>query len=948
VKSTGTVPIARRPATAPSGTPAGGRFPDSLRDRFDAQGVAGSGTEGTVWHVRRTDGGGDAAVKVTVAGQAMDPELLAHLRNDAYRRHAPQIVDFGSAAHHGAEVDWVAMEYLPVTLADRFAALRRDGRHCGGRETERIVSELVSLLDFWQRQIRRNPIDFKPANILVRSVGSAEEFVIADFGGVARLTASRRFSPEMQVTVPYMAPEQLAGTNDPAGPWWALGNVLYELFAGRPRYLDADGRLVSDQELQYDLVMGAEVDVSAVTDSRQRLLLQGLFTKNPAHRWTAAEVTSWLNGGSPRVVRPRVQPGGAPAHRPITFRSAPYYDPSALACAMLGYSGEAARWLTGGAAAKLRDWLRDDVKDTVFDLHYLTDVERARGAGRETAAALAVLAFGAAFEPTATPHYRDHPVDTSGLERIAAQPDAMDFIDALIAADAPAVAARYDCRHPECSGEQCSRLLALAELPDVMAEVDQNARVLGGGRRGGDGLSRQEREDAHRLAVWLTIRPEEYSRLLSRLSPLPAAVHRLFVSTQLSARVAVLAAVVADTALAARSTVRRKAPGTGGDSVQRRWSMLRRRAAGADPAEVAGRAALVSAEALQGRSERPTGPASGSVGWQARVRRWWANARPGLPARAGAALLMLLGFALLLWAGAVFRYPIDAKLNIWPQGGFGGPLRTAGKHAAQQVVGQLGAAVGAALVLALFPGRVGRGTVTLVGAGALAIGCLRLGPPLGLLNPPQSVADRVVMFEGGMGSWAGVSAIVAVVVALVLNERAAVKLLKRGSRPKPAKAAMAKRWRDGMAGRRDRLAFALWSTLVLLALLWAAVEVRLAATGQHHTPASWGTGQTGASYQAGFVILLATVSFLGTLATPPTARTLLVGWILGALFLGAWPGRIDPMEALRIPVFQDLFSALAALWGHSAFWAALLLAVPFAAYGVRAALRLTASRPRPR
>ncbi|MGF1425663.1 protein kinase domain-containing protein [Kitasatospora sp. LaBMicrA B282] len=977
VKPAGTVPLAARPA--------GGAFPDALRDRFEPQGVAGSGTEGTVWHVRRTDDAGEAAVKVTAAGQAMDAELLTHLRNDGFRRHVPRIVDFGSVAHHGTELDWVAMEYLPVTLADRFAALRRDGRRPSARETGRIVAELVSLLVFWQQEIERNPVDFKPANILVRPAGSAEELVIADFGGVAGLTASRRFSPDMQVTIPYMAPEQLAGTNHPAGPWWALGNVLYELFAGRPRYLDADGRLVSDQELQYDLVMGAEVNLSAVGDHRQRLLLQGLFTKDPAHRWTAAEVTGWLAGGSPEVVRHRPGAGGAPAHRPITFRGAPHHDPSALAAALLGHSADAATWLADGATARLRSWLRDDVKDTVFDLQYLTDVERApRGTRRETAAALAVLAFGAAFEPSATPHYRGHPIDTAGLEHIAARPGAKDFVDALVAAGAPAVAARYDCSHPECSGEWCSRLLAVADLPQVMAtvlaELDRNARALGSGRRGGDGPTPQEQEDAYRLTVRLTVGSAEYGRLVAGLSPLPAAAHRLVLSEPASARLAALAAVVADTVLAAREAVGRraqgtgrKAPGAGRESVQRRWSMLRRRALDGDPQEVAGRAVLVAAQVLRDRAARAAGSAPGSasgaasrsVGRLDRARRWAATVRPELPARAGAALLMLLGFALLLWAGAVFRYPIDAKLNVWPNGGFGGPLRTAGLRAAHQVAGQLGAAIGAALVLAAFPARVGRGTVTLAGAGAVAIGCLRLGPPLGLLDPPQAVTDRVVLFEGGMGGWAGVAAMVAVVVGLLLNGRAAGKLLRLDSRPgagttagKTAgktdrtaagkateKAARTKRWPDGNAGRRRRLGFALWSTLVLVTLLWAAVEVRLAVTGHHRTPASWGTGQTGASYQAGFVLLLATVAVLGTLATPPTSRALLVGCIPATVFLGAWPGPLGPMEALRIPVLQGPFGTFASVWGHSAFWAALLLALPVAAYGTRTALRLTTARP---
>ncbi|MFG3053458.1 hypothetical protein ACGFZP_21260 [Kitasatospora sp. NPDC048239] len=967
----------------------GGAFPAALLDRYEPYGVAGSGTEGTVWHVRRTDGGGEAAVKVAAPGQGMDAELLEHLRNDDYRRHVPQILGHGRIEHAGAGCDWVAMEYLPTTLADHIADLRREGRHTEEQRIARIVGELVALLDFWQQRIRRTPVDFKPANILVRPDGGPGEFVIADFGGVARL--SRNFSTEMQVTIPYMAPEQLAGTNHPAGPWWALGNVLYELFTGRPRYLGADGLLVSDEVLQYDLVMGEEVDLRAVTDPRQLLLLQGLFTRNPAQRWTAGQVRAWLGGGSPEVARPAGGYAGggyagAPAHRPITFLGDPYHDPSVLARAMLGRSADAAHWLAGGGGAvRLLAWLRDEVQDTVFDLHYLRDVDLTRGAKRAGAASLAVLALGAAFAPGATPYYGDRPVDAAGIVRITSAPDALAFIDELVAASAPAIAARYDCDHPECSGEHCGRLLALAQLPEVLAEVERAAQALGGGRRTGRGsaagrgsegvggaLSADEQADAHRRAVRLAVDPREHAPLVAELSPLPAALHRLpvpaavsaYLPARLSATVAAVAAAVVEAALAVRAAVRRTDP----DTVRRRWSALRRRAVRCTPDSAAGRAALVAAAVLRTRAVRAADPADPGGGeapaWRPWAHAWWVNARTGLPRRAAAALLMLIALSLMLWSGAVWRLAIDAgtKLEILPNGDFGGPLRTAGERAAHQVVWQLGAALAAALTAALFPARVGRGTLALTAAAAFAIGYLRLGPPMTVLRPPQALADRVVVFEGGMGSWAGVAATLAVVLALVLVERSATNLLKPAhdarertvrtwgrlaTRRRPPVAGRtgpardARQWRPGPRGLRDRALFALGATLVLVVLLWGAVEVRLAATGHHPTAASWGTGRTGAAYQAGFVVLLATVSVLSALATPRTARRLFVAWLPATLLLGAWPPPLGPLEAVRIPVAGPWFESVAELWGHSAFWAALLVALPVAAYGILRTLRRT-------
>ncbi|MFF2744544.1 hypothetical protein ACFVVA_03280 [Kitasatospora sp. NPDC058048] len=1002
------------PAGGPGGRPGSdgpfeGAFPDALRGRFIPLGRAGAGSEGTVWYVRRTDGGGDAAVKVAVAGHPMDHDLLAHLRNDGFRRHVPHLIDFGRVGHHGAQVDWVAMEYLPVTLAAHVAGLWREGGHGDRRTTEQIVYELVALLDFWQQRIKRNPLDFKPANILVRPGSGSGEFVIADFGGVDRLTDSRRFTSAMMVTVAYMAPEQLAGKNHQAGPWWGLGNVLYELFVGRPRFIGADGERPADQELELELVMGEEVDLAAVRDPRQLLLLQGLFTKKPEDRWTAPQVRGWLAGGTPEVIRRRPQ-AQARAHRPVTFLGNPFTDPVRLTEALLKNSGAAARWLSTGGAERVRDWLRDEVEDTVFDLHYLSDVARAPGSRRESVAAVAVLALGAAFAPGTVPHYRDRPIDTTGLERVVTEPDGAEFIDELVRGGAPTVVARYDCFHPECAGEHCSRQLALAGLPEVLAEVDRLARTVGGGRRGGHGLSPEEREEAHRQAVWLSIRPEERARLLGRLSPLPAALHRLPLPERVSELAAVVAATVVDGALAVdagartavRAAARRPAPdpaaATARDVVRRRWSALRRRAVGADPAQPGGRAALIAAEALRRRgrgrseqSERPDRPEpeagvrqEGRVArlWRNRRRRppvdrrarlaaWWPYARTALPRRAGAVLVLLLAFGLLLWAGAVLRYPVEAgdKLDLSPAGAFGGHLRDAGDHAARQVVGQLGAGLVAAAVIAFFPARVGIGTALLTGAGALAIGYLRLGPPVTVPATPQSVADRVVVFEGGMGSWAGIAAVVAIVVSLVLVERASNRLLKpaqearsrvraawrrldeRSAEHSPGAAggermwsAPSARWRTGGAGTRDRMRFALGTTAVLVLLLWAAVEVRLAATGVHRTPGSWGTGQSGAAYQAGFVLLLAVVSLVSALGTPATARGLFALWIPATLFLGAWPGPLGPVEALRIPVFEGPFRSIAGLWGHGAFWAALLVMLPLAAYGGLRTVRGRAGR----
>ncbi|CAO0826178.1 hypothetical protein SMICM17S_12745 [Streptomyces microflavus] len=116
-------------------------------------------------------------------------------------------------------------------------------------------------------------------------------------------TASQSYR-DFQITALYMAPEQIVHQNLKATPWWTLGLILYQVFTGRPLYVLGDDALITDEAWTRGLILNNEVDLSAVTDVRQNLLLQGLLTKDPDDRWTAPEVRRWLKGEDPPVVRP--------------------------------------------------------------------------------------------------------------------------------------------------------------------------------------------------------------------------------------------------------------------------------------------------------------------------------------------------------------------------------------------------------------------------------------------------------------------------------------------------------------------------------------------------------------------------------------------------------------------------------------------------------------------
>lgn len=877
-------------------------FPGWLLDRYEPLEEAGRGSEGRVWRVRVRADGAEAAVKVAHAGGPVEAELLDHLRDPDFHRHVPKILDFG-----GEPAGWLAMEYLPDTLA---SVLGGAGEPLGdGAGAAAIITELVDLLEFWQDRVQRNPLDLKPANILVRPGRGVGQFVIADFGGVARFTASQRFT-DAQITIAYMAPEQLYRHNHTATPWWSLGNVLYELFTGRRRFTDETGEFLTDEALQRDLVMRDEPDLSAVTDERRRLLLRGLFTKDPDDRWTGGEVRAWLAGGSPEVVRPvAAQPQGpAAGHRaarPLTFRGVSYWEPAVLAEAMLARSEAAEEWLVGAGAARLSDWLHEDVRDADFDLGHL----RHRGAAlTREGAAQAVLAFGAVFAPHAEPRYQGRRVDAGGIERIAAGAYGAAAVRALLAAGVPNIAAGYRCGHPAC-GPRCLILTAIGdEVPDMIAAVRREAAA-------GAPLTSDEEESAYALAVRLTAHPEQSGAVLGRL---PGAGPRL---------------------------VRRL---TGGTSPERRsWESLAARARSADPGRVEGRAEVVAAAVLHGRVLRQDAERTDRT--RRRIASDGAAWARFLRARAGAAGLVFVMLALVVWAGAMLRMSMDVDngIDFRTSGAFGGQLLHAGEAAAHDQFVLLAAALVVALAVAAYPSApTGRALLLVAGAAATVGYRTPLLPPFTTLQPPGWVLDRLTQAEGTWGRWGGVVALLVVPALAVLLGLGARPLL---ARPVPAELAPADRaggygapdparWRTGRGGLKDRAAFVGCAVVVLLSLLWTAVEVRLAFSSTMPEQ-DWVAGAEGAHYQSGFVLALAALALLAG-ALPPRGARRLLGWaVAGTLALGLWPPPVRPAEALRIPVGDGFFTAVAGWWGHGAFWAALLLAVPVAVYSAWYALR---------
>ncbi|MEU1171732.1 protein kinase domain-containing protein [Streptomyces microflavus] len=940
------------PTRRESGNRARAEFPQGLLDRYEPYNIAGAGSEGTVWHVRRLADGSNAAVKIAHPGQSMDMDTLEHLATPEFSRHTPRIHEFGDVAVGPSVCGWVAMEYLPETFEDLLSRRLRDGKPRQDRkQTERTVRELADLLDFWQTRIDRNPLDLKPANILVRRSAGPHEFVVADFGGIARFTVSQSYR-DFQITALYMAPEQIVHQNLKATPWWTLGLILYQVFTGRPLYVLGDDALITDEAWTRGLILNNEVDLSAVTDVRQNLLLQGLLTKDPDDRWTAPEVRRWLKGEDPPVVRPPGpvdQPSAAArhAHRPISFRGVAHHEAENLAAEMARHSQEAADWLQGDGGPRLAAWLRDDLQDTSYDDSQLLALRSGRD--RPVRAALAALSFVAVFAPTATPQYRGRRVDAEGIARIAQGQGSVAFVDELLGANVPAVASRFRCYHSGCDEGACAVLLALAaELADTVEAVRGRARSLR--RRGSaDGeLDQRETDATYGVAAALIVHPEQRRQVLLPLTGLPGLPASLVAKAP--AAVVVLLALLRALLHQAGAVLGRRSPDA---AFLRRWAALHRGAAHGDVRTVRGRAALVAAAVLLPRALR-----ADAIGQDHEItlgERWSASWRP-LVRRLAAGAVLFAAFWLLIWSGALVRAVLDTGGGwalLSPGEGNVVPLARAADAAARAQADLCAVALAGAVAFAAAPARASARMFVAAAALVAWVGYARPDlPPLTPLHAPDWVVERLRDLLGGWQSWNGLAAFALVVPAGLLLALAARQLQTarvaeteqaglRRERAEQRRARMGlprrpyqnpERWRTGRPGLLDRLLFAVAALLALVTLLWAVVEIRVAHTGEHPTLASWGTGQQGAAYQSQYILACAAVCVVAALFSPQGARRMLRSTAVVVMVLGFWPPPVQPARSVSFPVTPELFAEFAATWGHGAFWAALLLALPLSLY----------------
>jgi serine/threonine protein kinase len=215
---------------------------------YQIESVIGSGGMGEVYRARDTRLGRNVAIKILPAhfsaeGDRKRFEREARVISNLTHPHICALHDVG----HDEGIDYLVMEYLEGETLE--ARLRR-----GPLPLEQALRTGIEIAGALHQAHRQGIVhrDLKPGNIMLTRTGTK----LLDFG-LAKITdptaghAASTQAPTASAltsdqailgTLPYMAPEQLAGREvDMRCDVFALGAVLYEMMTGR-RAFGGDSR----------------------------------------------------------------------------------------------------------------------------------------------------------------------------------------------------------------------------------------------------------------------------------------------------------------------------------------------------------------------------------------------------------------------------------------------------------------------------------------------------------------------------------------------------------------------------------------------------------------------------------------------------------------------------------------------------------------------------------
>jgi len=258
-------------------------------NRYELISPIHEGPTATVWRARDTVADLDVVLKQLNGASAADPVARARLREEAAaaeRVSHPGAVPVIDAIFN---VDRAALvfPYVPGrTLAERL----HDDDPIAQREAARISLELADVLAAAHAAgiVHR---DVKPANVLLGDDGHTR---LLDFG-IARTEQPLELTGSGTAigTLPYMAPEQLTGSNaSPSADVFALGVVLYEMLA-RARPFNG---LSPVEQLELQRTPPAPLNAPEPLAALVTAMLNPIPGERPSAEQVGRTLRGWLDG----------------------------------------------------------------------------------------------------------------------------------------------------------------------------------------------------------------------------------------------------------------------------------------------------------------------------------------------------------------------------------------------------------------------------------------------------------------------------------------------------------------------------------------------------------------------------------------------------------------------------------------------------------------------------
>lgn len=238
--------------------------------------------------------GEEVVVKLYRNAEQLDREVMERLYG-ADTSHVVRLIEHGETDGE----PWEVQEYCSLgTLTDYRL---EQGGHLSESQALAAVKELADAIHHIHG-LHITHRDLKPENILVRELEPLD-LVLTDFGVAAEQIATVQLQTVAASWV-WAAPEvHTKGAVSRDIDWWAMGAIVHQLLTGRHPLSGRDGRLPSDLKVIRAGVVDGLYSTDAVGNERWRNLVDGLLSYEPTQRWGYEQVSAWLIGQNPEVVR---------------------------------------------------------------------------------------------------------------------------------------------------------------------------------------------------------------------------------------------------------------------------------------------------------------------------------------------------------------------------------------------------------------------------------------------------------------------------------------------------------------------------------------------------------------------------------------------------------------------------------------------------------------------